>query len=307
MRAYTVKVENSGATPDGRLSAAEDSVRFYELEKAVTTAGITPDPYGGPDTDKEQLAQAMARYASGGVIGTCTGAANTYVVAAALSYVVPKALTHGMIIVTTPSATNTGATTANVFGLGSKKVLDHLGAELTAGSLVINRPTTWQYSTAANGGVGAWLILPWALPLAVQYRSYTPPLITGVFNMTLASGASLVNISGASTLVNALTDSSFTSGGLFTCGTLDAGVWQFALRANTDTAGDEIQADITSSVQSSFASSNVLTTNGAAIANAFGMLRLAATNTVQFRVRQINGGASSRTTTGTLSAVRIGA
>lgn len=175
MRNFDDRIENAGATAPGRLSAAEDNVRFKEMENLGTSAGITLDPQAGPDTDFTMLSQAVAKYASGGVFGTCSGTANTYVVAITGSFTSPKSLFTGMVVHTRPSATNTGPTTANVFGLGSKKVLTYAGAALVGGELVANRDTQLVYDTSLDSGAGAWRIVPWAMvppnPAGLVYGS----------------------------------------------------------------------------------------------------------------------------------------
>lgn len=161
MRAYVSKVENSGATADGRLSAEEDSVRFFELTKVPLSAGITLDPYAGPDADKTMLAQAIARYTSKAVAGIDTGTANSMVISLDGNYVAPKALIRDLFVRVTPAAANTGATVANVFALGSKKVLWVDGKALQGGELVTTQPVEMVYAPSADSGTGAWLILPW--------------------------------------------------------------------------------------------------------------------------------------------------
>lgn len=156
MRNFDDRIENSGATAAGRLSAAEDNVRFKELENICTTAGITLDPQAGPDTDFNMVAQAMAKYASGGIYGTCSGTANTYVVAAIGSFQPPKALFDGMQVMFDPNVVNTGTSTVNAFGLGAKTITDMAGNNLTGGEL--QPPCVIRYSTSA----GKFLLLPWS-------------------------------------------------------------------------------------------------------------------------------------------------
>lgn len=231
MRAYQLKVENSGASADGRLSAAEDSVRFYELDKAVTTAGITPDAYGGPDTDKQQLAQAMARYASGGVFADDTGSANAYVVSAVLSFQPPKAYFAGMMLAFYPDNTNTSAATVNAFGLGIKKILSPSGAALTGGELIAGRFTAMAYDPAADTGAGAFKLKPWALPPAKN-----PAIGLNAYN----PGSPQVFSNGVYTVISTLTventnidDATFSSGRL-TAGARTAGIWSCSASVGTN-------------------------------------------------------------------------
>lgn len=128
-----------------------------EIIKALTSSGIVPD-----HAVLEQLAESQSRSASLGIGAVCTGVANAYVLSAIGDTVVPKALFDGMIVVTEAVATNTGASTANVFGLGIKALRTYADAALVEGEVVLGRPTAWRYKAAADGGNGAWLILPWA-------------------------------------------------------------------------------------------------------------------------------------------------
>lgn len=231
MRAYQLKVENSGATADGRLSAAEDSTRFYELTKAVETAGITLDAYGGPDVDKQMLAQAMARYASGGVFGDDSGAANAYVVGAVLTFQAPKAYFLGMTISFYPDNTNTSASTVNAFGLGIKKILSPSGAALTGGELIAGRFTAMAYDPAADGAAGAFKLFPWALPPAkvpaVGINAYNPGS-----PQSFSNGVYTV-ISTLTTENTNLDDATFSSGRL-TAGARTAGIWSCAASVGTN-------------------------------------------------------------------------
>lgn len=195
MRAYTAKVENSGATADGRLSAEEDSVRFFELEKAVTSAGITPDLYGGPDVDKTMLSQAMARYASGGIFYADTGSANAYVLGTPLQFIMPKALFRGMAALFYPANANSGASTANVAGIGAKALLDESGGALTGAELSSSLLCFMLYDPAAAGGAGGWRLAPWSnakkLNIAGRRTVYATP---GSYTFTVPAGVTQVDV-----------------------------------------------------------------------------------------------------------------
>lgn len=130
---YGDKVANNGETSDGILSHSEDNVRFRELENACKTAGITLDDPNIGSVDENMLAQAMARYASGGVFGINTGTANALVINSVTdSFVLPKQLFDGMAVCFRPGTgqSNTSAVTLNYNGQGAKAVVDHSGAAL---------------------------------------------------------------------------------------------------------------------------------------------------------------------------------
>ncbi len=130
-----------------------------QLREAIPTSGVTEVEGIGGD---EMLAEAIARYASRAHFGAVGGTANALVVTRSGSVVAPKALFDGMRVHCVPSLTNTAATTADVFGLGAKAIRKWSDAALAGGELVTGRPTMWEYRATANGGAGAWLLLPWA-------------------------------------------------------------------------------------------------------------------------------------------------
>lgn len=161
------KVANNGASVAGKHLHSEFNNRQHEVEKVVTSTGMALtaypiDPNSTADPNETMLAEAISRLVSLGIAGTDSGVANAYVLSAIGDTVVPKTLFDGMIVVTEPSATNTGASTANVFGLGIKALRTYSDAALVGGEVVLGRPTAWRYKAAAAGGAGAWLILPWA-------------------------------------------------------------------------------------------------------------------------------------------------
>lgn len=162
MRTWDNKIDNTAPAATGVLTAAEENASRKEITNAVTTAGLVLDSVAGPDTSLYMLAEAMARYASGGVIGTDGGAANTYVVTAPGAFRVPTALFKPMIVMWYASATNTGASTLNAWGLGTKALLDHTGAALVGGEIVAGRLAAAVYDPALASGVGAYKLMPWA-------------------------------------------------------------------------------------------------------------------------------------------------
>lgn len=163
-----------------------------ELRTAARSAGVTDN-----EASDELIAEAIARYASLGVSGTVGGTANALTVSALGATIVPKALFDGMMIETIPSLSNTSsAVTANVFGLGAKKVLRFSGGPAQPGDLTANMRTAWRYSTAADGGNGAWLITPWALAMAGLDRMPVFPEIDTASNalaFTATTGQVVVN------------------------------------------------------------------------------------------------------------------
>lgn len=157
------KVANNGVTLAGKHLASEFNNRELELEKAVTHTGIVLTSYPGdpdatPDSNTEMLAEAISRDASLAQFGTCSGSANTYVIASNGVCVVPKARFDGMRVHTIMNATNTGASTANVFSLGAKPIVNYAGDALIGGELLIDRDVELEWSVAMD----SWRILPWS-------------------------------------------------------------------------------------------------------------------------------------------------
>lgn len=160
MRNFRTKVNNTAPLATGILDAAEDNIRFEELENAVTAGGITLDGPDGPDSNKTMLAESMTRHASGALWCADGGSANAYVLTMGGSFVAPRALFEGLTVRFRAGNANTGASTANAFGLGVKPILDHTQATLTSGSIqtriveLIYRPSV--------GAAGAWILPAWA-------------------------------------------------------------------------------------------------------------------------------------------------
>ncbi|MEQ8823853.1 MAG: hypothetical protein RIC14_05720 [Filomicrobium sp.] len=232
MRNFDDRVENSGATAAGRLSADEDNVRFKEMENLAGQGGISLDPQAGPDTDLYMMSRAVSRMSSAATYGACSGSANTYVIAGLADYTLPTALFTGMMIRTTINVSNTGATTANVFGIGSKKVLRVDGSELSSGDLLANTPTVWVYDATADSSAGAWLVMPWAigdissLPEEVANLKTPPRFIGTSSGQTIPPNtwADLSNFNVSTRFRDP--GSSFVNGVLTTVGA-DAGDWIF--------------------------------------------------------------------------------
>lgn len=162
MRNWQSKTDNTAPATTGILSAAEDNARGSELTNAVSTSGITPDAYNiTSDTDLYMLAQALARYASGGRFGTDTGSANAHVVGKTGNFKPPKAYFHGMEVMWFAAAANNGPATLNAWTVGSKKLLAADGTALAGGEIQANMLVGAIYDSAADGGSGAFRLYPW--------------------------------------------------------------------------------------------------------------------------------------------------
>lgn len=154
---YGTKVANGGATAAGRLAHGEDNDRFGELKNAVVTAGIPLDQLSS--NDLTMLAQAQARYASGGVNLEDIGSANAYVLQSSSAFILPKNYFEGMQVSFYPANANTGQSSINVNSNGPVDIRRNDGSHLQSGDIVSGRPVTARYDPS----VGYFKILPWTL------------------------------------------------------------------------------------------------------------------------------------------------
>jgi hypothetical protein len=175
------------------------------------------------------LAEAAARYASGGVFGIDGGAKNASVIGLAGDFVAPRALFRGLQLIFKSAGGNDSTMTANGLGLGIKHVLNHLGAELSGGETIAGRIVVLFWDpTATVGGidnVGAWILAPWTNWLVLtgggsttinNYSANIPYIVDtgtlnaviGVFSPALVSfpagTAVLVKIANTNTLASTL-------------------------------------------------------------------------------------------------------
>lgn len=109
------------------------SANINDVDAAVATAfGLVPD--------ESRMYHGTVNF------GADAGSANTHVVTT--PYTV--AYGDGLNVAFLPLATNTGATTINVNGLGVKSIRDPVGSALTAGLIVVGVPTEVRYSTVTG-------------------------------------------------------------------------------------------------------------------------------------------------------------
>lgn len=135
------------------LNAMFLNMFIAEMRNAARSAGAQ-----GGELNENKIAEAMARYASGGVYCVATGSANAIVLTESGNFVPPKSLFTGMTLLWKPTAANTDAATINAFTLGAKAVLRENGDPLVAGDLGSSYVLT-VYDASANSGAGAHLLL----------------------------------------------------------------------------------------------------------------------------------------------------
>lgn len=101
-------------------------------------------------TDREQLSKALSAMASGGDFYTGGGAANIYTLTAITPRLGIAVLQDGMKFKFKVSATNTGASTLNVNGIGAKDIKNYLKLDISAGSLTENDYIEVMYNLSSD-------------------------------------------------------------------------------------------------------------------------------------------------------------
>lgn len=173
MRDVTGKIEDSGATPAGRLSATEHNDVFNDVNDLITRSG---QAINSSDTSQSSEATTLAafRAAAFNVDGTSTANALILVpVSGSSGHRIPTALGagsspvynrwDGATINFTPTSNNTGPVTINIgqtIGtlLGSKKLFDYSGSALSGGEVISGVRMECQFDSALDSGNGAWKI-----------------------------------------------------------------------------------------------------------------------------------------------------
>lgn len=130
MQDFPTKVDGVSTEP-----AAEYNNLASELKETVESLGLTLSV-----GSIQQLTESIATYAQIGTYYTDGGTADTYVLSAApATRIDPSVYYAGMTINFLPANTNTGASTANLAGLGAKAIVLQDGSTaLSGGELVAN-------------------------------------------------------------------------------------------------------------------------------------------------------------------------
>ncbi len=143
------------ANGDGgtQINAMWLNLLIAEMRNATRSAGAA-----NGELNEKKIAEAMARYASGGVFCVCSGSSNSYTLAASGNFVPPQSLFRGMTLLWRPSSINTDAATANAFETGIKPVVREDGTPLQPGDLS-GRYVVTIYDPSMNEGSGAHVLL----------------------------------------------------------------------------------------------------------------------------------------------------
>lgn len=153
------------------------------------------------------LATAVAVSARQNPVLTDTGAANAYVVAN-LSAFSAYPTVSGLIIDVSITNANTGASTLNVDGLGTKPILG-LGLQpLQGGELIVKGVACLMYVVAStvNGGNGAWIVME-CTGGAQQIAPATASGHAVNQSQVLGVGQTLTNVTGSRALSTTYTNS----------------------------------------------------------------------------------------------------
>jgi hypothetical protein len=131
---------------DGNTVGSAEWNQLSDVDNLTTTSGQTPST-----TDLFQLSIASARYSSGGQFFTDSGTANTYVLSPVSPFKSPVDATNtyfnGMTIRFRAGNANSGASTVNVNGAGSKDLKKEDGStDLTAGDILTTKDSTFRYN-----------------------------------------------------------------------------------------------------------------------------------------------------------------
>lgn len=187
MEDINTKIENGGATADGRLSAAEYNDRNDELETAVERSGQTLTV-----SETTQLAEALFLNGTKAHSFQDNGAVNAVdlrPISGASGVKVPASYDDmdGAIVSFKPAVNNTGAVTVDIgqtAGIGTQDlVLSTDFSALTGSELDTTVTAQIQYDLAGT----RWLLLPWSLPAAVI--SFPILVSQGGSGATTAAGA----------------------------------------------------------------------------------------------------------------------
>lgn len=198
------------------------------LRQSVRTAGAQQS-----ELSEVMVAEAMARYGSGGQYYTDGGSANYKVLGGTGNFVVPKGgYFSGEAFTFIPTSSNTGATTFNANSRGVKKILNWDGTALEANALRSGRPASGIYSATADAGAGAMLLFPWSPTQRPHFE------IAESAVQTLAAGVA-TRYTNMNTVVRNFLLSGSISSSRVTLGVREGGLWLINWQTNVVNDVDE--------------------------------------------------------------------
>jgi hypothetical protein len=143
----------AGKITGGSVTAAEWNQLPTEVQNLIVAAGMALT-----NGDLDQLGKAVATYSAMGQFYTGSGPADVYVATKQAGFQAPPSYFTGMVVRFRPSATNTGAATVDVDGLGAKTIKREDGSVLMAGDLDTDKDAYLRYDGTdfllSNGSAG---------------------------------------------------------------------------------------------------------------------------------------------------------
>ena len=224
----------SPSSNDGtRVPAASLNSLLANLRSIVRSSGIADDPVADDLIRKAILTEIRTQSACFGSAGGTANALTATLVPA------PLTLTAGMFVRLLITATNTGAATLNLNGLGVKSIVTPKGTALAAGDLFVGSIVNLVY----DGTVFQILDVTSASVLNAFINAGRPAASAPYFLANgVAGGATYANgVASVSTdftvSQSVFLDAGTTfSGGILTIGPKDAGIWQFSANLGLNAA-----------------------------------------------------------------------
>jgi len=171
MKRIPTKQDRSGIAVDVESwSAHQLNSIASELDKFVVGTGQTPDTGSeqAVDPDSDQVGRGITISSQTASEYGDSGSANAYVLNRVGVLQQPAEYLEGMRVNFQASNTNTGPSTANLSGIGVKKILTLDGSELSGGEIQSGSFSQARYSASADGGSGAFQLISFAVLDAVQ-------------------------------------------------------------------------------------------------------------------------------------------
>lgn len=131
MQNIGTKIDNQPSSSDGVLTSAEFNNIMNELKNLILSSGQTLTV-----SDLFQLAKTIAMYATCGTFFLDSGVVNTYTLTIPGNRRPPASYIDGMRVRFFAANTNSGSSTVNIAGIGSKNIKLPSGADLPANTIL---------------------------------------------------------------------------------------------------------------------------------------------------------------------------
>ena len=181
------KIDGTSTLPASEFNSHKNEIQALITESGQTLALATTD----------QLRKAVSIFGRSLYCEDSSGIPNILTLARPNSLTDVNAYYDGMTVMfSTPNA-NTGATTATVAGLSSKKVRTIADADISSGNIVANTLYTLVYESSFDSGSGAFILMSGGISLA-QANAYDIGVGQTWQNVTVSRAAGVIytNTSG---------------------------------------------------------------------------------------------------------------